>query len=215
MNVSLGSPPVRSYSAITRSLVSASRSITGSRQAALARSTARTVAARLPAALEPVGAEVVIAVEPVAPGDEVVACLAARVAGGLDDRTELSVRAVFELPSGSLGTNACAVVVRSRPRLDGPASGVAVLALDGEIVRVRATVVNEGDGPARNLRVAVPVPAGCVALEGEAATRLELERLAVGARAALSYDARIVAPVERVLERHGATREALSRAAEV
>lgn len=156
----------------------------------------------LPAALEPVGAREpdpeVVAVEPVAPGDEVVACLSARVAGGLDDRTELSVRAAFELPSGSLGTNACAVVVRSRPRLDGPGSGVAVLALDGEIVRVRATVVNEGDGPARNLRVTVPVPAGCVALEGEAATRIELERLAVGARAALSYDARIVAPVETV-----------------
>ncbi|MEA2663323.1 MAG: hypothetical protein QOI11_267 [Candidatus Eremiobacteraeota bacterium] len=140
----------------------------------------------------------VVAVEPVEPGADVVASFSARVAAGLDDRSELVVRAVFELPSGALGTNACTVIVRSRPRFDGPASGVAVLALDGEIVRVRATVVNEGDGPARGLRIVVPVPAGCVALEGEAATRLERARLEVGERVAVSYDARIVAPVEIV-----------------
>ncbi len=165
-------------------------------------SPAATVRFMLPVgleAIEPLGAATVgVRVEPVAPGADVVASATVRVAAGLDDRTELVVRAALELPDGVLGTNACTVVVRSGPRLDGPGSGVAVVALDREIVRVRATVLNEGDGPARGLRVAVPVPAGCIALEGEAATRFEVARLEVGERAAVSYDARIVAPVEVV-----------------
>ncbi len=152
----------------------------------------------MPAAgLEPLG-PLDVAVAPVAPGEELVAVLRARVAPGLDDRSELTARAVLELAGGPLGTNACRLVVRSRPRLDGPGSGVAVTALDGEIVRVHATVVNEGDGPARDLRLVVPVPPGCVPLEGEAATQLARARLGAGERAGLAYDARIVAPVGAV-----------------
>jgi hypothetical protein len=160
-------------------------------------SPAATVRFALPDGFDPLGASSV-EVEPVEPGADVVAELNARVGLGMDDRSELVARAVLELADGVLGTNACTVVVRSRPQLDGPGSGVAVVALDGEIVRVRATVVNEGDGPARGLRVVVPVPAGCIALEGEAATRFEVARLEVGERAAVSYDARIIAPVEVV-----------------
>ena len=158
-------------------------------------SPAATVRFAPAAGLEPLD-PLAVELAPVAPGAELVAALRARVAPGLDDRSELGARAALELAGGPLGTNACTLLVRSRPRLDGPGGGVAVSALDGEIVRVRAVVVNEGDGPAHDVRLVVPVPLGCVPLEGEAATQLGLARLGVGERAELAYDARIVAPVD-------------------
>ncbi len=160
-------------------------------------SPAATVRFAPAAGLEPLD-PLAVELAPVAPGAELVAVLRARVVPGLDDRCELGARAALELAGGPLGTNACTLLVRSRPRLDGPGGGVAVSALDGEIVRVRAVVVNEGDGPAHDVRLVVPVPLGCVPLEGEAATQLALARLGVGERAELAYDARIVAPVAAV-----------------
>ena len=117
----------------------------------------------------------------VAPGEDVVAMMRARIAAPLDDRTEIAVQAVLRVPDAALGTNVCAVRVRSRPVLDGAASGTFVEPLDAEHVRVRAVVTNEGDGAARDVRVDVPAPAGCVRLEGDDRGDVQIERLEVGA----------------------------------
>ncbi|MDP9106976.1 MAG: hypothetical protein M3N49_13730, partial [Candidatus Eremiobacteraeota bacterium] len=87
-----------------------------------------------------------IAVGSVAPGEDVVAALHARVAAPCDDRTEIAVQAVLRVPDAVLGTNVCTLRVRSRPVLDGAESGTFVEPLDADRVRVRAVVTNEGDG---------------------------------------------------------------------
>jgi hypothetical protein len=135
------------------------------------------------------------AVESVAPGDDVVAMMHARVAAPLDDRTELTVQAVLRVPDAVLGTNVCTVLVRSRAVLDGAGSGTFVELVDAERVRVRAIVSNEGDGAARDVRVVVPAPAGCVRTDGDGPAIAEVERLEAGASAAVAFEARIVAPV--------------------
>jgi hypothetical protein len=146
------------------------------------------------------------AVESVAPGDDVVAMMRARVKAPLDDRTELSVQAVLRVPDAVLGTNVCAVRIRSRAVLDGAASGTFVEPLDAEHVRVRAIVTNEGDGAARGVRVVVPAPAGCVRVDGDGPAVLELERLEAGASVAVAFEARIVAPVAVVQADEGGVR---------
>ena len=153
-----------------------------------------TVAFLLGEGLEAID-EPAVAVGSVAPGDDVVAVLRARVGAPLDDRTELAVQAALHLPDAALGTNVCTVRVRSRPVLDGAASGTFVEAVDAERVRVRAVVTNEGDGAARDVRISVPAPAGCLRVDGDEIATLELERLEAGASVALAFEARIVEPV--------------------
>jgi len=142
----------------------------------------------------------------VAPGDDVVAVLHARVAAPLDDRTELAVQAVLRVPDAVLGTNVCALRVRSRPVLDGAASGTFVEPLDADRVRVRAVVTNEGDGAAHGVRIDVAPPAGCSCVnDGELAV-LELERLDVGASVTVGFEARIVEPVTVIQADRGEVR---------
>jgi hypothetical protein len=139
--------------------------------------------------------ETEIAVGSVAPGEDVVAAMHARIAAPLDDRTEVAVQAVLTVPDAVLGTNLCAVRVRSRAVLDGAASGTFVEPVDAERVRVRAVVTNEGDGAARDVRVDVPAPAGCVRVDCDEPAVLTLERLEAGASVATAFEARIVEPV--------------------
>jgi hypothetical protein len=164
-----------------------------------------TVAFLLGDGLEPVDAEEA-AVMPVAPGDDVVAVMHARVARPLDDRTELAVQAVLRVPDAVLGTNVCMVRVRSRAVLDGAASGTFVEPLDADHVRVRAVVTNEGDGTALDVRVVVAAPRGCVRVEGDGPAIAEVERLDVGASVAVAFEARIVAPVAVVAVDDGEVR---------
>jgi hypothetical protein len=135
------------------------------------------------------------AVASVPPGEDVAAVMRARVAAPLDDRTELVVQAVLRVPEAALGTNVCAVRVRSRAVLDGAASGTFVEQIDAEHVRVRAVVTNEGDGAACDVLVVVPAPAGCVRVEDDGPAVLEVRRLEVGASVTVAYEARIVEPV--------------------
>jgi hypothetical protein len=141
----------------------------------------------------------VIAVEPAPPGDDVVAEIDARVAQPMDDGTTLDVQAVLEIDGASFGTNVCSIVVRSRAVLDGPLSGTFVEAIGDDMVRVRAVVTNEGDGPARNVRIVVPAPIGTVACDDEqvAATK-DVARIEAGQRVEITFDARIVEPVRSV-----------------
>ena len=144
------------------------------------------------------------AVESVAPGDDVTAIMRARISAPLDDRTELAVQAVLRVPDAVLGTNVCAVLVRSRPVLDGAASGTFVEPVDAEHVRVRAVVTNEGDGAARAVRIEVPAPAGCIRAHDDAPSALAVDRLEVGASTTFSYEAKIVEPVAMVQADEGA-----------
>jgi hypothetical protein len=139
----------------------------------------------------------------VAPGEHAVATLRARALGPVADRTVLTVRAVLSAGDRLLPTNACALLVRSRAVVDGPASGTFVEALGGDMYRVRAVVANEGDGPAFGLRAAVPPPIGCVTAEG-GETALEIERLDPGERSELVFDVRVVEPVREVRADDGA-----------
>ena len=136
-----------------------------------------------------------VAVESVAPGGDVVATLRARVITPLDDRTELMVQAALHVPDAVLGTNVSTVLVRSRAVLDGAESGTFVEPIDAERVFVRAVVTNEGDGAARDVRVVVPPPTGCVRADGDGPAILEMERLEVGASVTVAFEARIVEPV--------------------
>jgi hypothetical protein len=153
-----------------------------------------TVAFVLGDGFEPLG-EPEIAVESVAPGEDVVAVMRARVRAPLDDRTELTVQALLRVPDAVLATNICTLRVRSRPVLDGAASGTFVEPVDADRVRVRVVVTNEGDGAARDVRVDVPPPAGCSCVDGGGGAVLELERLEVGASVAAEFEAWIVEPV--------------------
>ncbi|HZW52462.1 MAG TPA: hypothetical protein VFF00_00445 [Candidatus Elarobacter sp.] len=160
-------------------------------------SPAGTVAFTLGEGLEALDA-LDVPVEPVEPCEDVVAAVRARVAAPAEDRSEIAVRAELHLPDRVLGTNACTIVVRSRAVLDGPSSGTFVEALDAETVRVRAVVANEGDGPARDVRIAVPAPVGCVRADGDAPAVLELWRMEPGQHAELAFEARIVEPVAEI-----------------
>jgi uncharacterized repeat protein (TIGR01451 family) len=153
--------------------------------------------------LEPIGASEV-PVDAVDPGGDVVAIVHARVSTPHVERTEIAVCAELRLADRVLGTNVCVVTVRSRPVLDGPASGTFVDAVDGETVRVRAIVTNEGDGPAGALRITVPAPLGCVGDAGYAPAVLDRLRLAAGESAELAFEARIAGPVLEICADEGA-----------
>lgn len=157
-----------------------------------------TVRFALPPELEPQG-QLVQPIDPVAPGEDVLAMLDARLIGPLDDGARLTASASLELHDRTLATNTCVLVVRSRPVLDGPESGVSVVARDDETVSVRAVISNEGDGPACDLELVVPSPLGCARIEGDGPARLSLARLDAGERIELAFDARIVAAVPTVV----------------
>ncbi|HEY6237074.1 MAG TPA: hypothetical protein VIW69_18370, partial [Candidatus Elarobacter sp.] len=139
--------------------------------------------------------ETEVAVGSLAPGEDVVAAVRGRVAAPLDDRTELAVQAVLHVPDAALGTNVCAVRVRSRPVLDGAASGTFVEPVDADRVRVRAVVTNEGDGAARDVRIHVPAPAGCSRINTDERDVVDVERLEAGASMTVVFEARIAEPV--------------------
>ncbi|HEY0382810.1 MAG TPA: hypothetical protein VGC72_11460 [Candidatus Elarobacter sp.] len=153
-----------------------------------------TVTFQLGDGLEALG-DADVAVASVAPGEDVVAVMNARVAAPLDDRTEIAVQGVLSVRDVVLRTNVCTVLARSRPVLDGAASGTFVELLDADRVRVRAVVTNEGDGAARDVRIDVPAPAGCLRVNDDEPASLELERLDAGASFAVAFEARIVEPV--------------------
>ena len=150
--------------------------------------------------------EPAIAVGSVAPGEDVTAMLRARIAAPLDDRCELAVQAVLRVPDTALATNACTVLVRSRPVLDGAASGTFVEAIGSDCVRVRVLVTNEGDGAARDVRVDVPAPAGCVRIDGDPPASFAIERLDVGTSATFAFDVRIVEPIAVIQADEGEVR---------
>jgi hypothetical protein len=143
--------------------------------------------------LDPIG-EPEVLVDPVDPGGDVVAVVHACVATPDVERVEILVRAELRIADRALETNVCAVTVRSRPVLDGPASGTFVDAVDADTVRVRAIVTNEGDGPAGALRIIVPVPLGCARDAGDAPVVLDRERLDAGESAELVFAANIAVP---------------------
>ena len=147
----------------------------------------------LPAGLDPLNGNVVV-LEPVDPGEEVTASLEALVASPEEERAVLAISARVVLPDDEIATNDCRLTVRTYPVLDGPASGTHVEALDSQTVRVRAVVVNEGDGPACDLTVVVPAPPGCVRADGEGPASLEVPRLEAGASTSVTFDACLIAP---------------------
>ena len=146
----------------------------------------------VPAGLEPLG-EVCVALGSVAPDAELRATLEARVdlcaPAALD-----GVYAVLEFGERRLVSNRCPLTVRGRAILDGPSSGVRIVARDAQTVRVDAVVTNEGDGAARDLRLVVPAPLGTRVLDDTPTTR-EVTLLEPGAAVELGFDARIVAPL--------------------
>jgi hypothetical protein len=156
-----------------------------------------TVVFALGDGLEPSG-PLEVAVEPVAPGEDVVATVGARVAPPGAERTEIVVRAALHVPGAVLRTNACTIVVHGRPAFDGAGSGTFVEALDAYTVRVRAVVTNEGDGPARAVRIVVPVPAGCERADGRGEEILDIPRLDVGESVCAQFEARIAAIVSEI-----------------
>jgi len=158
-------------------------------------SPAGTVVFELPAGLEPLD-DVEAALPPVGPGVTACATMRARVCPPRDDHTALALRARLTLPDMQAATNSCTVRVRSRPVLDGGDSGTFVEPVDADTVRVRAVVRNEGDGPALDVRLHLPVPPGCRRLDGE--ERLVAERLDPGETLLLEYRARIEHAVEHV-----------------
>ena len=134
-----------------------------------------------------------VPIEPVPPGDDLVATVRARVPETCDDRTTLAVGAALVAGDTRVTTNVCTVVVRSRPVLDGPGGGTYVEKIGDDTVRVRAVVVNEGDGPAHDVRLEVPVPDGCVAAPGATPARATA-RLDPGAALETIFDVRIAEP---------------------
>jgi hypothetical protein len=150
--------------------------------------------------------EPAVAVDSVAPGEDVTAMMRARIAAPCDDRSELTAQAVLRVPNSAFGTNACTMVVRSRPVLDGAASGTFVEAIGVDCVRVRAVVTNEGDGAARDVRIDVPAPVGCVRIEDQGPATFAIERLDVGASATFAFDVRIVEPVAVIQADEGEVR---------
>ena len=130
------------------------------------------------------------------------------------------MQAVLRVPDAVLGTNVCSLRVRSRAVLDGAASGTFVELLDAEHVSVRAVVTNEGDGAARDVRVVVAAPRGCVRADDDEPAVAEFERLEAGASVTVGFEARIVAPVAVVAAddaeaRHGGMRRCMLPVREV
>ncbi|MBV8643218.1 MAG: hypothetical protein JO225_04795, partial [Candidatus Eremiobacteraeota bacterium] len=150
----------------------------------------------LPEVLEALD-DTAVAIAPVAPGDDLYATVRARATRAAAHARTCPVRAVLELPATTLAANVCTVTVVSSAVLDGPASGVTVEAAGPGVVRVRATVTNEGDGPARDVRVVVPPPPGCEPLDGGLAIR-DAAALDAGETIEVAFDARLVAPAQYV-----------------
>ncbi|MDB5095470.1 MAG: hypothetical protein JWO85_3571 [Candidatus Eremiobacteraeota bacterium] len=138
--------------------------------------------------------DVVVDVAPVAAGEDVCAEVAARVASGADDGTSLAAQAVLRCDDDAIGTNVARLTVRTQPVLDGPASGTFVDALGDDLILVRAVVTNEGDGPARALRLRLAAPHGCTRTDGDGPATLAHDRLEPGESLSLAMTARIVAP---------------------
>jgi hypothetical protein len=152
----------------------------------------------LPAALEPLGPlEVVLG--GVAPGRDAEAELCVRVAAGLDDRTELRIEALLEHAGTTRKTNACVLRIRTTACLDGAASGTAVESIDAQTVRVTATVVNEGDGPARDVVLTLRAPAGCVRDDGTGPVVAGAPRLEPAETLTAAMIARIVTAHDPIL----------------
>ena len=158
-------------------------------------SPAGTVVFVLPAGLDPLD-DVEAALPSVDPGVTACATLRARVCPPHDHHTDLALRARLTLPDMNATTNTCTVRVRSRPVLDGGESGTFVEPVDADTVRVRAVVRNEGDGPALDVRLHLPVPPGCRRLDGE--DTLVAERIDPGNALVLEYGARIERALDRV-----------------
>lgn len=169
----------------------------------------------LPPALEALGDPVVPTGE-TPPGSLLEATLAARVHAFDDDREACEVQALLELPDRHLSSNLAHLVVRALPVLDGPASGTWVEPLDDQTVVVRARIVNEGDGPARDVVLTLVPPRATVPDDPAEPRTLTLARLDAGATADLAYRARIVAPAcelvadDAIVERSGGVRVALT-----
>ncbi|MDB5039754.1 MAG: hypothetical protein JWN27_480 [Candidatus Eremiobacteraeota bacterium] len=138
--------------------------------------------------------DVVVDVAPVAAGEDVCAEVAGRVASGADDGTSLAAQAVLRCGDDAIGTNVARLTVCTQPVLDGPASGTFVDALADDVVLVRAVVTNEGDGPARAVRLTLAAPDGCTRADGDGPATLAHDRLEPGESVSLAMKARIVAP---------------------
>jgi hypothetical protein len=138
--------------------------------------------------------DVVFDAAPVAAGEDVCAEVAARVASGADDGTWLAAQAVLRCGDDAIGTNVARLTVRTQPVLDGPASGTFVDALGDDLILVRAVVTNEGDGPARAVRLTLAAPHGCTRTDGDGPATLAHDRLEPGESVSLTMTARIVAP---------------------
>jgi hypothetical protein len=151
----------------------------------------------VPPGLEPQG-PVEVALAATAPGDEAAAGLSLRVATGLDDRTELRVEGRLEAGDTVRSTNVCIITVRTAARLDGDASGTVVERVDAQTVRVIASAVNDGDGPALDALLTVRAPAGCVPADGEVVVTAAAARLEPGETLAAAMVARIVHPLREV-----------------
>jgi hypothetical protein len=158
-------------------------------------SPAGTVAFELPAGLEPLD-DVEAMLPSVDAGDTACATLRARVSPPRDHRTALTLRARLTLPDLHAATNTCTVRVRSQALLDGSESGTFVELLDADTLHVRAVVRNEGDGPALEVCVHLPVPPGCRRLDGE--ETLVAERIDPGEALVVEYAVRIEQALERV-----------------
>src|SRR5579884_534881 len=144
------------------------------------------------------GASTAVQLAPVAPGGDLVAEIAARIAADADDGARATVQAVLRLPDAELATNRCTIEVRGRAVLDGPRSGTFVERLDRDRVRVRAVVANEGDAPARDVLVVVPAPSRCVREDAPQPAVRAVDRLLPGESVDVAFDARIVAPVAQI-----------------
>jgi hypothetical protein len=158
-------------------------------------SPAATVRFVLDDALEPLD-ETAVAVASTPPGEALLATLAVRVAERSSDGAELAAQALVEVDEATLATNVRTVAIRCRASVGGPESGVWVEAVDTDRLRVRAVVVNDGDGAARDLRVTIPAPFGS-AYRDEADGCATIEHLAAGARESVAFEALIVAPAPR------------------
>jgi hypothetical protein len=138
--------------------------------------------------------DVIVDVAPVGGGEDVCAGVAARVASGADDGTLLAAQAVLRCGDDAIGTNVARLTVRTQPVLDGPGSGAFVDALADDLILVRAVVTNEGDGPARAVRLTLAAPHGCTRADGDGPATLARERLEPGESISLTMKARIVVP---------------------
>ncbi|HEY4440563.1 MAG TPA: hypothetical protein VGN14_08905, partial [Candidatus Elarobacter sp.] len=144
------------------------------------------------ALLAPLG-ETHVAIPPVAPGERAVACVTFRLDARAGDVAPLGIGAVLSLGDARYRAAPALLAVRTAPLLNGALSGTFVAWRDdGETLDVRATTVNEGDGAARDVRLVVPPPAGCVRIAGD--EEAVCARLEPGAQLEVAFVARVVAP---------------------